>query len=221
MGAFNDNYYYQLVDNIRKFKGTRPATVYHKTNKIRIDGNFADWKDIEAVFTDDKGDIFHRKHAGWGRISEYVNTTGRNDIVESRISSDQKNVYFYVKTASSLTAWTDKDWMQLYITVRGNTESGWEGFQFVVNGEAKSSRATTLQEYKDGKWATIKSVRMNSQGNELEIAIPKKSLGIKGGEFTLDFKWADNSPALENVMNWLDKGDTAPNARFGYRYIKQ
>lgn len=30
---------------------------------------------------------------------------------------------------------------------------------------------------------------------------------------------ADNSPADGNAMHWLDKGDAAPNARFGYRYV--
>jgi hypothetical protein len=55
----------------------------------------------------------------------------------------------------------------------------------------------------------------------LELVIPKKQLGIIGNEFTLDFKWADNSPVDGNAMHWLDKGDAAPNARFAYRYIKQ
>ncbi|TCD00977.1 glycoside hydrolase family 71/99 protein [Pedobacter psychroterrae] len=221
MGAFNDNYYYQMVANIRKFKGTLPGTVYHKTNKIRIDGNFADWANTEVVFADDPGDTFHRKHAGWGRIKEYTNNTGRNDIIESRITSDDANVYFYVKTKGELTSWTDKDWMQLYLSIGESNLPRWEGFQFLINGKPKSRIATDIQVYKGGKWSGLGTIGMNSKGNELELVVPKKLLGIKGKQFTIDFKWSDNSPALENVMNWLDNGDTAPNARFAYRYIKQ
>ena len=35
---------------------------------------------------------------------------------------------------------------------------------------------------------------------------------------TFDFKWADNSVADGNVMQFLDQGDAAPNDRFNYRY---
>jgi hypothetical protein len=52
----------------------------------------------------------------------------------------------------------------------------------------------------------------------MEIRIPRKVLGITGDTFTLDFKWADNSHPADNGLNWLDKGDAAPNARFAYRY---
>ena len=34
-----------------------------------------------------------------------------------------------------------------------------------------------------------------------------------------DFKWTDNVPAKAEAIDFLDQGDTAPNARFNYRYI--
>ena len=220
-GAFNDNYYYQMVDNIRKFKGTRPAPVYYKTNKIRVDGNFADWENTEAVYADDRGDTFHRKHAGWGRIKEYSNTTGRNDIIETRVSSDNTNVYFYVKTAAQLTPWTDNDWMHLHVSVDGSALPGNAGFQFLINGNSTKEGTTSIQVYRDNKWSSIGNISRNYQGDELELSVPKKLLGLKGKQFTLDFKWSDNSPLHNDGMNWLDKGDAAPNARFAYRYIKR
>ncbi|MBB5437638.1 hypothetical protein HDC92_001310 [Pedobacter sp. AK017] len=221
MGAFNDNYYYQMVANIRKFKGSRPVTSNHKTDKIKVDGNFSDWRNVETVFRDDRGDTFHRKHPGWGRIKEYTNVTGRNDIIESRITCDSENVYFYVKTKDALTSWTDKNWMQLFVAIEGNENPHWNGFNFLVNAKPTSKLATDLQLFDGSKWFLQGNIKMNSEGNELELLVPKKMLGIKGQQFTLDFKWSDNSPAQENVMNWLDKGDSAPNGRFAYRFIKK
>ncbi|MGV8878682.1 MAG: hypothetical protein ACOH2A_06590 [Sphingobacteriaceae bacterium] len=218
---FNDNYYYQLVDNIRKFKGTRNIRAYHSTNTVKIDGNFKDWQNTEAIFTDDAGDTFHRKHAGWGRIKEYVNNSGRNDIIESRITSDAYNVYFYVKTAQSLTTWSAADWMRLYISIKDKKQADWEGFHFLVNQKPVNNKTTSLERSKGGwNWEKAGEISFSSNKNELELAIPKKALGITGNQFTLDFKWADNSPADGNAMHWLDKGDAAPNARFRYRYIK-
>ncbi|WP_449436252.1 hypothetical protein [Pedobacter steynii] len=177
---------------------------------------------IPAVYKDDSGDTFHRKHPGWGRINEYVNNTGRNDIVESRITSDERNVYFYVKTKDPLTPWDSPDWMHLFIGVKGAANQDWEGFQYVVNQRVLSNNTATLHNLKkDGSLGKSSSIKYRTDKNELELVIPKKQLGIIGNEFTLDFKWADNSPVDGNAMHWLDKGDAAPNARFAYRFIKE
>ena len=55
------------------------------------------------------------------------------------------------------------------------------------------------------------------QGNEMELAIPWKSLGLKSPPAKLDFKWADN---CLQACDWTDftlNGDAAPNDRFNYR----
>ena len=38
------------------------------------------------------------------------------------------------------------------------------------------------------------------------------------GDVDFDFKWADNTPANPDIMDFIDKGDVAPNGRFNYRY---
>ncbi|MHB1177571.1 MAG: glycoside hydrolase family 71/99 protein [Daejeonella sp.] len=217
--AIADNYYYQMINNIRKFKGSRPATVFSEMNNIEIDGNFQDWQKVKSVFIDDKGDTFHRKHPGWGRIKEYVNNTGRNDIIETRITNNEKYVSFYVKTHQAITPWNSPDWMSLFIRIKDSTQPSWEGYQFLVNQHPKSNGITSLECSKGGwAWKKVADLRFAFHANEMEIRIPRKALGITADTFTLDFKWSDNSHLEGNAMNWLDKGDAAPNARFAYRY---
>jgi len=218
-GGITDNYYYQMVNNIRKFKGSRPASVFSEMNNIEIDGNFQDWQKVKSIFKDDIGDTFHRKHPGWGRINEYVNNTGRNDLIETRITNNEKHVSFYVKTKQAITPWNSPDWMTLFISVKDSTQPAWEGYQFLVNQNPKSNRITSLERSNGGwSWKKVADLKFACHANEMEIRISKKDLGIKGNTFTLDFKWADNSHLEGNAMNWLDKGDAAPNARFAYRY---
>lgn len=219
-GDFNDNYYYQLIDNIRKFKGSRTLPTYTQSNTILVDGKFADWDKVEAVFYDDKGDVFHRNHPGWGRIKAYVNNSGRNDITESKIISDSDNIYFYVKTAKPLTAFNSANWMNLLIAT-DSTKPNWEGFNFIINHRVETNSSSTLEAF-DGNnnLQKIATINFHTNKNELELAIPKKALGIVGNAFTIDFKWTDNNPNT-NAMQWLDIGDAAPNARFKYRYVKQ
>lgn len=218
-GDFNDNYYYQLVDGIRRFKGMRPVKTFTEKNTVKIDGRFDDWDKVTARYTDDAGDTLHRNHPGWGRIKAYTNTSGRNDITEARITHDRQSVYFYVKTAGPLSAWNSENWMRLFIRLPQSNRPAWESFHYLVNRKPVTKTTSTIEKNAGGwKWSGAGEVKYRVQGNELEMAVPKKSLGIGPGDFTLDFKWADNSPPDGNPMHWLDKGDAAPNARFTYRY---
>lgn len=219
-GAFNDNYYYQLVDHIRKYKGSRATPVYTSMNDVKIDGKFKDWQKVEAVFKDDKGDTFHRKHPGWGRIKEYTNTSGRNDILETKVTSDASHVYFYTKTAEPITSVTAENFMHLFIKT-DTSKAAWEGFNFLVNRQPIKARKSTIERFtKTGNWENIAAVAIQIHENQIELAIPKTALGITGNAFSLEFKWTDNIP-VGNALLWLDTGDTAPNARFRYRYDKR
>lgn len=215
-----DHYYYQLAGFIRQFKGARQPQEASRKDKIRVDGTFADWTNIRTRFTDDKGDVQHRNHPGWGRIQSYTNTTGRNDIVAGAVAADADNVYFYVKTAQDMTARTGPDWMRLFIEVEGQAGPQWEGFQFIVDPAAQDATSAILKQSGGGNvWTDKGKVQCRQQGSEMEIAIPKKMLGIKGAAYTLQVKWADNFPLSAGAIGWLDKGDAAPNARFRYRYV--
>lgn len=213
-----DHYYYQMAGFIRQYKGARQSPPATGKDKIRIDGAFGDWKHVKTRYTDDRGDVQHRDHPGWGRIRSYTNTTGRNDIVAAAVASDAEHVYFYVQTAQEMTPRTDPDWMRLFIGVEGQEGPLWEGFGCIVQ---PSGAQAMLQKYTGSGWDAGTAVQYRQQGTEMEVSVPKRLLGIKGGKFTLQVKWADNFPLQAGGIGWLDKGDAAPNARFTYRYVHQ
>ena len=89
------------------------------------------------------------------------------------------------------------------------------GYDFVVN----HGGAATLERNIGGRWAWSPAgkVKWRTHGNELELAISWKTLGLKTPPATLDFKWADN---CLQALDWTDftlNGDAAPNDRFNYR----
>lgn len=213
-----DHYYYQMVSFIRQYKGARQPQAATGKDKIRLDGAFADWATIKTRYTDDQGDVLHRNHPGWGRIQAYTNTTGRNDIIAAAVASDADNVYFYVQTAQDMTPRTGPDWMRLFIKVEGQEGPQWEGFGFHVAPSQQDAQVASLQRFAGGAWAEGGKVQCRQKGAEMEIAVPKKMLGIRGSKFGLQVKWADNFPLDAGAIGWLDKGDAAPNARFTWRY---
>ncbi len=148
-GGYRDNYYMQLVDGIRRFKGVHPAPEAHGFQTLT---RLADWQAVFPVY-DASGTGPPRDWPGWGG-RHYVDNTGRNAMRNAKVSCDAKNIYFYVRTQSSLTPFTGKNWMQLLIDTDQNQRTGWNGYDYVVNSRVLSATRTTLKRFSDGKvWA--------------------------------------------------------------------
>jgi hypothetical protein len=60
-------------------------------------------------------------------------------------------------------------------------------------------------------------VPCRAAGNELELAVPRATLGLTKLPATLDFKWADNIQQTGEATDFTLNGDAAPNDRFNYR----
>jgi hypothetical protein len=67
-GGYTDNYYMQMAENIRRYKGARPIPVLQGASSIRIDGDFADWRQIQVEYRDTVGDTAHRDFPGYGGL---------------------------------------------------------------------------------------------------------------------------------------------------------
>lgn len=131
-GGYTDNYYMQMAQNIRRYKGARAIPKHNGYRKIKIDGTFSDWDNVKIEYRDTKGDVTHRDYNGYGG-NHYINNSGRNDILRSKVAVDKNNIYFYVETASNLTNSSDSNWMLLFIDADNNSTTGWYGYDFVIN----------------------------------------------------------------------------------------
>lgn len=217
-GGHGDNYYYQMIAGIRRFKGVRPLPPV-SPRPIRLDGSFDDWTAVQPEFRDHLGDPVRRDHDGWEGAGRYVNQTGRNDLVSSKVSCDAESVYFYARTREPLSPCTDPAWMMLFLDVDHDPATGWLGYDFVVNRTGVRPQATTLERNVGGRyeWTAPVEIPLRVSGCELELAIPRAALGLPAGSATLDFKWADN---LAQTGDWSDfalNGDCAPDDRFNFR----
>jgi len=146
-GYCTDNYYYQMISHIRKYKGMQAPDTASSPKTIAIDGSFGDWSSVTPVFIDPVGDVPQRNWRNVDNSANYVNTTGRNDMVESRVTYDNTYVYYYVKTVQTITAYTDPNWMLLFIDVDKNKATGWEGYDYVINNGVNSALQTTVKHW--------------------------------------------------------------------------
>ncbi len=217
-GGHGDNYYYQMAFNIRKFKGASREPEASTAKTVTIDGKFDEWNDVSPEFTAFKGSTMHRNSAGWQGYS-YVNNTGRNDIVSTKVARDDQNLCFYVKTAEDLTSPQDKNWMRLFIDTDRDKTTGWEGYDYVLNRVSPDGTKSILEKNTQGwSWEKVGEVDYAVSGNEMEIKIPRQLLNMEKG-IDFEFKWSDNMQEEGDVMDFYLNGDAAPLGRFNYHYF--
>jgi len=217
-GGHTDNYYYQLVANIRRYKGMRSYPKNHTARTIDIDGSFNQWEQVDNVYYDHIGDTVHRNSAGEGAAGPYVNNTGRNDIAESKVCADSVNIYFYVKCSNTISPYNDPQWLLLFIDADRNKQTGWEGYDYVVNSMVTDSAATTLKPLRSGNRQTEK-IRYRVKDKEMMMAIPRSSMKeMHNGQ--LEFHWADDIRSIGDIKEFFINGDNAPERRFNYFFTE-
>lgn len=212
-GGHGDDYYYQLVSYVRRYKGARPPPEM-KPRPINVDGRFEDWREVQPEFRDTIGDPVRRDHRGWDAKVTYRNDTGRNDIVAAKFSWDRETAWFYVRTHEPITTPQGTNWMLLFLDTDANPKTGWLGYDFVINRTAAGSLEQNFSNR--FTWSSPRTVQSRMGGNELELVIPWKALGLQSPPTTLDFKWADNCIAAGDWTDLTLNGDAAPNDRFNY-----
>lgn len=222
-GGYFDNYYIQLAYNIQKLKGTAPTVVQDSRTPINVTGEFDQWADIAVTYADPTGDAEHRDATGFGQ-THYVNETGRNDIVASKITNDTKNLYVYARTQYDVTMFDpDSAWMQLYVNMDSSAETGWYGYDYIINYEAKDTFTTTLAKYNGTDSAygfeIVGDISYRAKDNELMIAIPLELLGVSDyRQIDLEFKWVDSASSINTMEQLYTDGDCMPLGRMNYVY---
>jgi len=217
-GLHNDNYYYQLVENVRRYKGFLALPPASAVQSFDVASGFEPWREVGPEFTDHAFDNDHRDFGLGAR--HYTNSSGRNDLTLMKVACDATHVYFYSQTRQTITPMTDANWMWLLINTDQNPKTGWEGYDFIINRTVDGKESWLERNAGGWKWEKVAKVRLKVQGNELMLAVPRAVMGLADGEtVALDFKWWDNPQKSGDMMDTYLSGDVAPDGRFNYRYL--
>lgn len=104
-----------------------------------------------------------------------------------------------------------------FIDIDRNKETGWEGYDFVVNRTSPDEKAYLEKSLSGWNWKKAGTAEFATEGNKLEVKISKKLLGISNNA-DLEFKWSDSMQEKGNIMDFWVNGDVAPAGRFNYRF---
>jgi hypothetical protein len=219
-GGYGDNYYLQLIKNIKQFKYDAPTknTVQQKTINI-FDKSLAQWQDVSAHYKDFEGDALPRNYKDFSGTGTYTDASNRNDITDLKIVNDQKNLYILVQTSKPITAHngSDLNWMNVFIgTTKQSPHFG--GFNYLINRHP-GKQTTSLERAQGGdQWKAAGKISYAIVNNIMQISIPLKAIGQKAGNIALTLKVADHVTDYANIMDYYVSGDSAPIGRLGFLY---
>ena len=230
-GGYFDNYYMQLISNVRRYKGTDAAPVQ---SEISADGGAVSMQLVaeKGMRYDNfpKG-CYSRNCAGYDTV--YTDDTGRNAILSASTAHDKENLYFYARTKDPIEKYDYKSaWMQLFLNVNNlssNTYSKrWKGYNYIANGYQFTGTRTTLEKcIADGSTSleadTFRPcgvIDYEFRDNEMMIRIPKAYVGLgKDDAFEIQFKWMDSRSRVRGMDDFYTTGDAAPIGRLNYVFL--
>ncbi len=194
-GGYFDNYFMQLVDYVRKYKGI-PQT--KQANGDAVYYNFAD------------GD-FARETEGYGQ--KYINKTQRNAICQVNVTENDGVLTFKITAKNEIKADRSGSWMQIYLNTSGKS-----GYDYILNHTPLNGNTTTLASVEDDH--ACAKVSYSVCGKELTVTMNCSDIGLKKGN-ALWFKVADSTEEITSVEDFYDKGDAAPLGRLNYVYKRK
>lgn len=203
-GRLKDYYYYQLVSNIRRFKGISSDTIeengiktyYHYTNST-----------------------VKRESDGWVGV-HFSEDTMRNDFVKASVYNDDTNIYMTIETAEDISPYTDNAWMRVLIdTDTTGISPNWEGFEYIINRCGADENTLTVERSCGGwNFETAGAASYTVNGKIMNITLPLSALGMTNDNVKFNFKLSDNMQNDGDILDFYKSGDVAPGGRFTFVY---
>lgn len=221
-GSCGDNFYLQLMRNLRDYKYVKRLHYKYRTatTDIRDPSSLSFWNDVKAHYRDFKGDAIARDYENAVGKGRYTDNSNRNDITDVKVVHDDENLYLYVKTAENVTAYngTDENWMNVLIGV-GEEDGGFNGFGYLLNRKPGTDGKTSLEKSSGGyRWQSAGEAEYAVYGNVILYKVPLSALGLNKNNCYIRFKVCDNVTKPDDIMNYYISGDCAPIGRLAYSY---
>ena len=215
--GYSDNFYMQMVENIRRYKGlpiTESNYVEPLSKTIDIFGDVSQWNDVNRVYLSHATEKVERDFRGYVARMKYTQAKPENVVKEIRVTHDNDNLYFYIKTENDITDYEGgkTNWMNLFIGIDGRKGNSWEHYHYVVNRHPQE-KSTSLEKFTNGyEGEVVSEVKYSVKGNVMQLEIPRKNLGLDD-DFSIYFKVADSIEKEDDIMDYYVSGESVPLGR--------
>lgn len=219
-GGYEDAFYIQLINNVRKFKGVNNPVVADATKTIDINSGVSQWSSISSVYRDVGKANYSRSSYGAALTVSYQQAAPRNNMQEVKVAHDENNLYFMITCENPITAYDGKqNWMNIFLSAGNPSLRGWECYDYVIN-RSPSNGKTSIEKLKsDFSGTSAGTAEYTVSGNVMQVKIPRSSLGVNANISSIYFKVSDGVEKSSEIMDTYVTGKSMPNGRLSYKYL--
>jgi len=219
-GGYNDAFYLQLIQNIRRYKGVTNKLPKAIKSTIDINGDLLNWDNITNIYRNVSKTGFARNAMDFSQKTKLKLAAPKNSINEILMTNDSENVYVLMKTDQNIVLDTQsKNSLNLFIGVGDVSNQGWNSYSYVINRTPNSDGKTSLEKINaDFSVINQTNVEYTIKENYIQFKIPKSALEIGTDSFKLYFKAADSVEKQNDIMNYYVTGSVMPIGRLSYQY---
>ena len=222
MGGYNDAFYMQLIQNIRKYKGITGSLPTLTPNEIDIHGDTSQWNDVFNIYRSIGNLNYGRNSQAFAYHSpKYILPVPPNNLQEIKVTNDANNIYFYIRAEKNITANISgqTNWMNLFIGTNQVSLQGWEGYNYKINRAPNVNGTTSIDKLdSSGNGVMVGSAEYVVNNNIMQIKVPKIALSISDSTFQFYFKVADGVQDQKNIMDYYTTGKSLPLGRLSFSY---
>jgi hypothetical protein len=220
MGGYNDAFYLQLIQNVRKYKGLSGTVSVPVIKTIDMKGDLSQWNSVTNVYRSIGSKNYGRNYSAFAKL-QYTMSAPQNNLQEIRVTNDDGNIYFYIRAENNITAHVNNktNWMNLFIGTGVPTLQGWEGYNYVVNRTPGSDGKTTIEKLDStGSGTKTGEADYLVTGNVMQIRIPRSSIGQSDSSLSIYFKVSDGVEGEKDIMDYYVTGKSLPLGRLSFSY---
>ena len=222
MGGYKDAFFFQLIQNIRKYKGISGTMPAPAMKTINIYNDTSQWNDITNIYRNIGSLNYGRNSAGFAvNGPTYTLPVPNNNLQEIKVTNDADNIYFYIRSENNITAYVSgqTNWMNLFIGTNQLSRQGWEGYSYIINREPNVNGTTSIEKLDStGNGVNVGSIEYTINNNILQFKIPKTALSLTDSSCQFYFKAADGVQDQKNIMDYYVTGKSLPLGRLSFNY---
>ncbi|MDR0831867.1 MAG: hypothetical protein LBM99_03095 [Bacillales bacterium] len=222
VGGYGDNYYLEMIKNVRRFMYSESEHYIYETSDIGISTSEEEaWASVSSKYLDFVGDAKARNYISADKVNYLADDTNRNDIKTTYVSHDADNLYVRVETKENITTHTTNDLKWMNLLIRTDFKEGKEsfgGYDYIINRKP-SAEITSVEKYNSLlKWTSEGEASIKVEGKVIMYSIPLSLIGLDAENFHLELKVLDNVFQTGDFYDTYIYGDSAPLGRLGYSY---
>lgn len=210
-GGYEDAFYLQLCDNIRRFKGEQDKIRPADSAIIDVQADISQWDNIRNSYVAGTQRAYSRAAYSVAKTYKYSMESPRNNIQEVKVTNAGDTLSFMVRCEKEITSADQTDFMNIWIGTGKPSIKGWESYEYVLSANDGVVYALDAE----GKRTKVAQGQVSVKGEYLQATLSLSDIGApQDGVY---FKVTDGVE-VENIMQTYTDGKCVPMGRLSYYY---